>query len=87
MLQSNSSKEKKNNINFIADVFKCRFNNETTIHHCMNRRLDNRDEESLECLRELFRLICLDLERVTGVKVMDCYFNQMHLFILQEKYV
>ncbi|XP_039972904.1 eukaryotic translation initiation factor 4 gamma 1-like [Xiphias gladius] len=72
-----ASRRSVNNIKFIGELFKSKLLGAPVMHCCVKRLLSNRDEESLECLCELFRIIGRDLEVVTAKQVVDLYFSRM----------
>ncbi|XP_044032913.1 eukaryotic translation initiation factor 4 gamma 1-like [Siniperca chuatsi] len=66
-----ASRRSVNNIKFIGELFKSKILSEAVVHSCIQRLLKNRNEESLECLCELFGIIGKELEVATAKRVLD----------------
>ena len=58
---------------------------EAAVHSCIQRLLNNQDEESLECLCHLLNSIGKELELLTPKKIMDRYFSKVADIIKQGK--
>ncbi|XP_039978880.1 uncharacterized protein LOC120787331 [Xiphias gladius] len=72
-----ASRRSVNTIKFIGELFRSNILSAAVMHGCITTLLQNRDEESLECLCELLRIVGKDLEVVTAKRVMDLYFARM----------
>lgn len=73
------------NIKFIAELFRLKMLSEAAIHSCIQRLLNNKDDESLECLCHLLNNIGRELELQTAKRVMDKYFSQVSHIIKEGK--
>ncbi|XP_042271492.1 eukaryotic translation initiation factor 4 gamma 1-like [Thunnus maccoyii] len=80
-----ASSRSVSNIKFIAELFRLKMLSEAAVHSCMQRLLNNQDEESLECICTLLNSIGKELELLTPKKIMDSYFRKVADIIKQGK--
>ncbi|XP_062264133.1 eukaryotic translation initiation factor 4 gamma 3-like [Platichthys flesus] len=73
------------NIKFIGDLFKLKMLTASAMNDCVDKLLNNHDEESLECLCSLLSTIGKDFDLVVAKRQMDQYFNQMENIVREGK--
>ncbi len=69
------------NVKFIGELFNMKILSEAIMHSCIQRLLNNCDEESLECLCELLCFIGKELEVATAKRVMGSNFTSTDSFV------
>ncbi|CAK6962232.1 eukaryotic translation initiation factor 4 gamma 3-like [Scomber scombrus] len=73
------------NIKFIGELFNLKMLTEAILHDCVVKLLNNKDEESLECLCTLLTTIGKGLDHEKAKPRIDQYFNQMTKIIEERK--